>query len=287
MFLKEKINFKILKIIFFFIFLLLFCYEVSAEKSYIIIDEKKITNEIHDNYLDNYYPQFNSIKYSCYLNKKYLEKNKFVTTSENKINTLKKKNIIFLLNRYLNLDLYDEHVIFYRFNENSINSISFFSKLSFLEGYNYIDIEFPKENIIRKIKTIRVIEHGKNHVITLHSRSYKFNDSKRKININFEKDLKYIGNSTFKEIIIIFKKNQFTIDEFINTKIIKEKIIFEKFEKKNLSKVLIRYDKHCFFLFSYPKDPDVIKFFIFLKNHIKKEELFFSRVEPNKILTND
>ena len=43
MFLKEKINFKILKIIFFFIFLLLFCYEVSAEKSYIIIDEKKIT----------------------------------------------------------------------------------------------------------------------------------------------------------------------------------------------------------------------------------------------------
>ena len=78
MFLKEKINFKILKIIFFFIFLLLFCYEVSAEKSYIIIDEKKITNEIHDNYLDNYYPQFNSIKYSCYLNEKYLEKNKFV-----------------------------------------------------------------------------------------------------------------------------------------------------------------------------------------------------------------
>ena len=144
MFLKEKINFKILKIIFFFIFLLLFCYEVSAEKSYIIIDEKKITNEIHDNYLDNYYPQFNSIKYSCYLNEKYLEKNKFVTTSENKINTLKKKNIIFLLNRYLNLDLDDENVIFYRFNENSINSISFFSKLSFLEGYNYIDIEFQK-----------------------------------------------------------------------------------------------------------------------------------------------
>ena len=189
MFLKEKINFKILKI-FFFIFLLLFCYEVSA-KSYIIIDEKKITNEIHDNYLDNYYPQFNSIKYSCYLNEKYLGKKKIVTTSENKINTLKKKNIIFLLNRYLNLDLYDENVIFYKFNENSINSISFFSKLSFLEGYNYIDIEFPKENIIRKIKTIGIVEHGKNNVITLHSRSYKLNNDKRQININLQKDLNY------------------------------------------------------------------------------------------------
>ena len=284
MFLKEKINFKILKAFFFFIFLLIFCYEVSAKKSYIIIDEKKITNEIQDNYLDNYYPQYNAIKYSCYLNKKYKKEKKIITTLEHTINVLKKKNITFLLNRYFDLELYGENIIFYKFIENSINSISLISKFSFLESSNYIDIKFPKGNIIRNIKTIKIIEHGKNNVINLDPQSYKLNNDKRQININFQKDLNYIGHNTFKEIIIIFKKNQFTIDEFTNTKIKKEKTIFEK---SNLPKVLISDDKDCFFLFSYPKDPNVIQFFIFLKKHTEKEELFFARVEPNEILIND
>lgn len=264
MFLGKKLKLLLLIYIFFFS-------NIISSQSAILVFKKQI-EKFNFKQISESYPKYNSILYDCRINED-LNKNWLFSddTITYKFKKIKKKKILFFLNRYLKVisDKTKDKTIFFskqkflsKIRNNELNSFSLLgewnlSSINSRYGFyipkeifnNLIKIHFRRNNVVHNLNIGQLIEHQNNMYI-----------------LPIMKNLQ----ENYDEIIFVIKNNN------LNTNELRKLKIFVGKKSEILKNYYYLNDKQCFIL----TDPNNINYndldYIFKK---KKSKIFLSRID--------